>query len=72
MWAGRMGCKETQADPHSLFGLRMSLDTSYQWGISLCRTQMNRRPVFKSDAVTNKVILGKSQEQHESVSLSIK
>lgn len=28
MWAGGMDCKETQADPHSLFGLQMSLDTS--------------------------------------------
>lgn len=34
--------------------------------------RMNRRPLFKPGPVTNRITSGKSQEQHESVSLSIK
>ena len=31
MLAGSMECEETQADPHSSFGLQVSLDESCQW-----------------------------------------
>lgn len=50
----------------------MSLDTACQWGTPPCCTEANGRPVFRPAALTNRVLLGKSRERHESVSLSVK
>ena len=58
MLTGSMECEETQADPHSSFGLQVSLDESCQWSTPWWCSRTNRRLVFNPGAVTHRVALG--------------